>query len=352
LVAVIGAAVAALLVALAAMGLARLVVHPEPVSTDVDDGRHEPLDVAEPAAERWLVEKLLRVRGVRHVVATLDRFVWGGAMVALGLFAVLGGAALVGWLLSTVDSDRGFARFDESAAEWGASHATEASTTTLRWITHFGGTAVLIPVMAVVGLVVAFRHRRHDHPRWAVLGFLLTAGVGIVIVNNVLKWLVDRDRPAVEHLSSAGGSSFPSGHSAAAAACWAAIALVAARRLPAGRRRWAAAGAVAIAVAVASSRVLLGVHWLTDVIAGVIVGWTWFFVVALVFGGRLQRFGHPAVEVAQQASSTAGTPTGTPTGATSGATTGTPTAAQDEHGSPIRIPEQDRTTSHEQEAIA
>jgi undecaprenyl-diphosphatase len=42
------------------------------------------------------------------------------------------------------------------------------------------------------------------------------------------------------------------------------------------------------------------VHWLTDVIAGVIVGWTWFFVVSLIFGGRLQRFGHPAVEVAEQ----------------------------------------------------
>jgi undecaprenyl-diphosphatase len=134
-----------------------------------------------------------------------------------------------------------------------------------------------------------------------VLGFLLTVGVGIVIVNNTLKWIVDRDRPTVEHLAHAGGSSFPSGHSAAAAACWAAIALVAARRLPEGKRRWAAASAAAIAVAVATSRVLLGVHWLTDVIAGVIVGWTWFFVVALAFGGRLQQFGHPAERLADAA---------------------------------------------------
>jgi undecaprenyl-diphosphatase len=289
LIAVIGATVAALLVVLAASGLSRLVVDPDPGT---------PGSQAEPASERWLVDHLSRIRGIRHVVGVFDRFVWGGAMVALGLVAVLGGGALVGWLLSTVDSDRGFARFDESAAEWGADNATDASTTTLRWITHFGGTAVLIPMMAVVGLVVAYRHRRHDHPRWAVLGFLITVGVGIVIVNNGLKWLIDRDRPAVEHLASAGGSSFPSGHSAAAAACWAAIALVAARRLPNGARRWAAATAAAIAVAVATSRVLLGVHWLTDVIAGVIVGWTWFFLVSLIFGGRLQRFGHPATEVA------------------------------------------------------
>jgi membrane-associated phospholipid phosphatase len=37
------------------------------------------------------------------------------------------------------------------------------------------------------------------------------------------------------------------------------------------------------------------VHWLTDVIAGLIVGWSWFFIVAVIFGGRLQRFGDPAV---------------------------------------------------------
>jgi undecaprenyl-diphosphatase len=336
LVAVLGAAVAALLVTLVAIGLARLVVHPDPVKAIIDHVPHEPVGVDEPVAERWLVDHLSRVRGVRHVVGAFDRFVWGGAMVALGLLAVLGGASLVGWLLSTVDSHRGFARFDESAAEWGASHASDASTTALRWITNFGGTAVLIPMMAVVGLVVAFRHRRHDHPRWAVLGFLLTVGVGIVIVNNGLKWLVDRDRPTVEHLSSAGGSSFPSGHSAAAAACWAAIALVAARRLPAGRRHWAAAAAAAIAVAVASSRVLLGVHWLTDVIAGVIVGWTWFFVVALVFGGRLQRFGHPAVEVAQRGTSP----------------DDSADVAPNEDRTPIASSTRGRTTSHGQEVIA
>jgi undecaprenyl-diphosphatase len=291
LVAVLAASVAALVVVMAATGLARLVVDGDP---DQSSG--------EPRSERWLVDHLSRVRGIRHLIGAFDRRVWGGAMVALGLLALIAGAALVGWLLSTVDSRRGFARFDESAAEWGAVHATDASTTALRWITHFGGTAALIPAMAVVGLVAAYRHRHHDHPRWGVLGFLLTVGVGIVIVNNTLKWIVDRERPTVEHLAHAGGSSFPSGHSAAAAACWAAIALVVARRLPAGKRRWAAATAAAIAVAVASSRVLLGVHWLTDVIAGVIVGWTWFFVVALVFGGRLQQFGHPAQELAEQAS--------------------------------------------------
>jgi membrane-associated phospholipid phosphatase len=55
-----------------------------------------------------------------------------------------------------------------------------------------------------------------------------------------------------------------------------------------------AGGAVAIAVAVAESRVLLGVHWLSDVIAGLAFGWAWFAICAIAFGGRFLTFGAPA----------------------------------------------------------
>ena len=44
----------------------------------------------------------------------------------------------------------------------------------------------------------------------------------------------------------------------------------------------------------AASRALLGVHWLTDVVAGLVVGWGWFLLSALAFGGRFQRLGDPA----------------------------------------------------------
>ena len=59
--------------------------------------------------------------------------------------------------------------------------------------------------------------------------------------------------------------------------------------------------AAGLAVAVAGSRVLLSVHWLSDVIAGLALGSAWFSVCAIAFGGRLLRFGAPAQEAARAA---------------------------------------------------
>jgi undecaprenyl-diphosphatase len=90
------------------------------------------------------------------------------------------------------------------------------------------------------------------------------------------------------------GPSFPSGHATAAAATWAAAALVLSRGASPRIRAALAGGAAAIAVAVACSRVFLGAHWMSDVVGGLALGWTWFALCAVAFGGRVLRLGEPA----------------------------------------------------------
>jgi len=93
----------------------------------------------------------------------------------------------------------------------------------------------------------------------------------------------------------------PKAIAATAAAFYAAAALLLGRRRSPLSRALIAGGAISITVAVASTRALLAVHWWSDVIGGVLLGWAWFAVAAIAFGGRLLRFGATAEHVEQAA---------------------------------------------------
>jgi undecaprenyl-diphosphatase len=148
----------------------------------------------------------------------------------------------------------------------------------------------VIVVAAVAGAVYGL-------VRWhtaRIFWFLLIVVGGQFAVMNLVKALVERTRPDIHRLAAVSGSSFPSGHSTAAAATFAALALVVGRTRSPRIRAVLAGVAVAIAVAVACSRVLLGVHWFSDAVGGLALGWAWFAVCSVAFGGRLLRFGAPA----------------------------------------------------------
>ena len=114
-----------------------------------------------------------------------------------------------------------------------------------------------------------------------------------------VKDVVDRVRPTLNPAAHTLGPWFPSGHSATAAAFYAGAALLLGRHMQHTGRALLAALATAIAVAVAGSRVLLDVHWLSDVLAGLALGWSWFLVCTIAFGGTLLRYGATAKTLRQ-----------------------------------------------------
>jgi membrane-associated phospholipid phosphatase len=221
--------------------------------------------------------------------ARLDPEKATGLALTLALAVIFVGGALLALLAVVVRSSDVLSGIDSSVAEWGNHHASAWSHEVLVLITDLGETWTVAVVAVVVALVELGRTRN----RW-VVPFLLAVIVGDKLLTWGVKELVDRARPTIEAVAATLGPSFPSGHTSTAAASWAAFALVAGRWW--GRRAWPAlaGAAVGIAVAVAGSRVLLDVHWLTDVLGGLALGWAWFAACAIAFGGRLLRFGATA----------------------------------------------------------
>ena len=126
--------------------------------------------------------------------------------------------------------------------------------------------------------------RDHRHTALTLLAVTLT-GRG---VNSLLKLDVARPRPDLEpHLMVEHTNSFPSGHSAGSMIFFLAVALLLAHRGP--WRRWAAAGAVLISVLAGLSRVMLGVHWPSDVVGGWAFGALWVLVTLRMAEDLIER---------------------------------------------------------------
>jgi undecaprenyl-diphosphatase len=201
---------------------------------------------------------------------------------ALGLTII--GGLLVGSLAYLMRSSDRLVDIDNEVGQWGVDNATAWSTDALKLVTELGGTTF---VLGALVLVAVLEYRRAPS-RWMPV-FLVTAVAGEIVLVNTIKEILDRVRPTFNPIAETLGPSFPSGHSGLAAAFYAAAALV------------LAGGAVAVAVAVACSRVLLGVHWLSDVIAGLAFGWAWFGICAIAFGGRFLVLGAPVEKAAEVA---------------------------------------------------
>jgi undecaprenyl-diphosphatase len=163
--------------------------------------------------------------------------------------------------------------------------------TVVKAVTWLGSDGVLWAVIAAAALVLALRRR------WRLAIYLLITGAGALVLDPTLKSLVGRLRPVVAHPVAHGtGDSFPSGHSLGSIVCYGAILLV---FLPAARGRWRTAFItviVALVALIGISRILLGVHYLSDVVGAWALGITWLGVTAFAFELTRQAAGQPVTD--------------------------------------------------------
>lgn len=126
--------------------------------------------------------------------------------------------------------------------------------------------------------------------RWGTAAFVAIAIAGGGVANELLKSTFQRARPdVVAHLADSYSTSFPSGHAMNSALTYLTLAALLARTQKSRRVRiFLLLVAVALTLAVGFSRVYLGVHWPTDVIAGWSIGATWALMFALI-AHALQR---------------------------------------------------------------
>jgi undecaprenyl-diphosphatase len=254
--------------------------------------------MAKPATKDRRETRRSRLHGVADMLYLLLRTIGRHAhsfYTALGAYLVLGFAiaALAVWgfaEFADVVEAGATLEFDLAAMEWMESHRLELLDRFLLDVTALGTGLVVLIIVGVAGLFLALT----DHRYSAIL--LLVATAGGQLLNSVLKLFYDRPRPSnIEALTHTMSTSFPSGHAMSAVIVYGTVAYLAARLQ---KERWARAltmfAAVIIIIAIAASRVYLGVHYPSDVLAGTIVGAAWaaFCMAGLeavrVFASRFQ----------------------------------------------------------------
>ena len=198
------------------------------------------------------------------------------------------GACFAGFTILTVlvAGRHGTLGIDRATWSWLVDHRGGVSTSVARLLSHLGDPVTLVALAMLAAVWLARR-------RSPVVGLAAVASLAAASLSETtMKLLVGRSRPPVyARLIVENDHSFPSGHAAGSAALFVVVALLA-THMWSGRARQV--GAVlaggALAGLVGLSRLILGVHWLTDVVAGWLLGVGWAVLAVLILGLVEDRF--------------------------------------------------------------
>jgi undecaprenyl-diphosphatase len=170
------------------------------------------------------------------------------------------------------------AGIDHDVALWFHAHLTPTFVSVLRGITEFGSSEWIAIVLSVTVLFFVFKRW------WPSLLMTVVAIPGGMLLNEWIKILVHRHRPFVDGwFVDWSGYSFASGHTIGATLLYGQIALFLIPLIKSRRgRALVFSAATFVIVLVGFSRIALGAHYLTDVLAGMFLGASWLTLCLLV----------------------------------------------------------------------
>ena len=207
----------------------------------------------------------------------LQRFEARVVVFAIALVMV---AVPFSYLLFQVIRKGPFTRFDETTANKLHSHVVgnQALIDALNGISLMGK-PLLLGILIAGGSIFAYVRGRKR-----LAFFLAVAAIGGGLVDSAVKILVNRPRPVVdEPIAHAFGKSFPSGHSMSSTVTYGALLLVFLPIVPKAWRWLAFACTTLLVLAIGMSRLLLGVHFVSDVLGGYALGLAWLLGCASLF---------------------------------------------------------------------
>jgi membrane-associated phospholipid phosphatase len=226
----------------------------------------------------------------RFIAARLSPEGQAGLHLTVGVVLMLAAAWLFGGIAEDVVNNESITLLDVRLAHWFHLHASGAMTRFMLFITNWHG-MIGAPIMAL--MVAGYFYLKRQH-YWLVALFAVVPGG--MLLNVLLKYVFHRNRPSfADPLLTLQTYSFPSGHTANAAmlygllACWL---VVRHRRL--GARVAIIACACLMVALVGISRMYLGVHYLSDVLAAAAEGACWLAVcITAISTLRRRRAGRP-----------------------------------------------------------
>ena len=193
-----------------------------------------------------------------------------------GIFLVAGAALAVAGTYAFAEfaghvSSGATQTFDDAVLRWLAQNRPDALEPVMLEITTLGTGTVVMTIVAVAAMFLWLSNHKYS------AALLLIATAGGIVLNGLLKVGFGRPRPQIfEWGTHAVSLSFPSGHAMSSAVVYSTVAYLAARLQ---RRMWhrvlTMVGAVILILVISASRLYLGVHYPSDVLAGIIIGLAW-----------------------------------------------------------------------------